>query len=332
MIKKSFKYDAVFHLEGGGTLDQLDICYHVSSESFVGKRIIWICHALTANSDPSEWWDTLCGPGKYFDTERDFIVCANILGSCYGTKCNWIAEEPPVISIRDMVQAHIMLSEHIGIDHIDLLIGGSSGGFQAVEWAIGEPQFIRNVCLIATNAVISPWGTALNEAQRMALLAGNLGASGLAAARAIALISYRSYDGYCATQQEADSDFFIASRAVSYQNYQGKKLVDRFDPFSYYLLTLGLDTHNVGRWRGGIKAALRQITAKVLCIAIDSDMLFPVSELQFIADTITEQRGKDAATLEIIYSRFGHDGFLLESGQISAALDKFLNPTQNASS
>jgi homoserine O-acetyltransferase len=222
-----------------------------------------------------------------------------------------------------MIAAHELLRAHLGIDRIDLAIGGSSGGFQVAEWAISNPSLIRNICLIACNARISPWGTAFNESQRMALQADATfeaqesvagGAKGLECARSIALLSYRSYAGYGASQAEADDDCGLAQRACSYQRYQGKKLSARFNAYAYYYLTLSLDTHNVGRGRGGVEKALSTIKAKTLCIAIDSDVLFPVGEMRYLAEHIP------GARLEIISSAYGHDGFLLEYEKLSKQL------------
>lgn len=330
MTEHNYIHKGKFELEAGGVLEDINIRYHTSCESPSGKKVIWICHALTANSDPSEWWDTLCGPGLLFDTDKYFVVCANILGSCYGTTgpSNY-AKAPmrqfPLVTIRDLVAAHEVLRRHLGIDKIDFLVGGSNGGFQSIEWAVSNPGLIENLCLLATSAIVSPWCTATLEAQRMAILADKTfdeqkdlhgGAAGLAAARSMALTTYRNYDGYTATQAESDENFLLAHRAVTYQQYQGQKLVNRFDAYSYFTLTLGVDTHNIGRGRGGIEAALKRISAKTLCIGIDSDILFPVKESAQIAEGVQDGR------LEVITSAFGHDGFLLEYKQIGEAIKK----------
>jgi len=356
-------------LEAGGVLENLEICYHTSTPDPKGRKVIWITHALTANADPSEWWDTLVGPGLFFDTEEYFIICANMLGSCYGTRALWrespqypagphpaagtdpLAAAFPLITIRDMVSAHELLRTHLGIESIDLLIGSSSGGFQAVEWAVMHPSRIRNLCMLACNARISPCGTAWEESQRMALRADATfvrychevaekrkagegirigenrvlegvkvpGLDGMSAARTIALISYRSFEGYGLTQAEKGDDILMARRAATYQQHQGDKLAARFDPWSYYMIANTVDTHNVGRDRGGVKAALSRITARVLCIGIDSDGLFPVKESVEIAQGCT---GTTAA-IEVISSEFGHDGFLLEYAQISEVLGRW---------
>lgn len=325
MIEKNIYFPDDFHLEGGGVLHGINIRYHVSCEEVCSRKVIWICHALTANSNPSEWWSSLVGVGKLFDSERYYIVCANIIGSCYGTTGPAdVSTDFPVVSVRDLAKAHELLRQYLDIKRIDLLIGGSNGGFQAIEWAISNSSAIGNLCLLATNAVVSPWCVAFNESQRLAIRADNTfkwqksnvgGEAGLAAARSIALLSYRSYNGYCSTQKE-DENFFMASKASSYQEYQGAKLVNRFNAYSYYCLSLCCDTHNVGRNRGGVVNALKSITAKTLCIAIDSDMLFPVEEMDFIKNNVAD------CALEIIHSDFGHDGFLLESESITRAVKK----------
>lgn len=327
MKEHTYIYNEPFLLESGSVLSGIRIHYHCSQGSWAGRKVVWICHALTANSNPLEWWPTMVGPGKFLDPGREYIICANVLGSCYGST-QPRSKDFPLITIRDMVKAHELLRLHLGIEHIDLLTGGSSGGFQALEWAIGNPSLAGALCLIACNARISPWATALNESQRMALLADPTfgpeeepmaGRRGLAAARSIALLSYRSYAGYCQTQSEHQDDILIASKACSYQQYQGKKLADRFSPYSYYTLTFSLDSHNVGRNRGGTGKALSRIKTRTLCIGIDSDILFPLSEMETLARHIP------GAVLEVISSDFGHDGFLLEHEQITSSLCKFLN-------
>ena len=330
MIEKTYIYKGDFPLEAGGTLKDLTIRYHVSCENHIGKKVIWICHALTANSDASDWWDTLVGEGKLFDTERYFVICANVIGSCYGTTgpSNY-APAPmlkfPLVTIHDFVSAHEILCRHLGIESIDMLVGGSNGGFQSIEWAVSNPGLIKNLCLLASSAVVSPWVTATLEAQRMAIEADasfveqkNLhgGAAGLAAARAMALTTYRNYDGYLRTQKEPDSDFLKANRACTYERYQGEKLVRRFDAYSYYSLANSVDTHNIGRNRGGVEAALARIEAKTLCVYVDSDILFTRDESARIVS------GVKNGVLEGISSDFGHDGFLLEYEQIAAAIKK----------
>jgi homoserine O-acetyltransferase len=208
------------------------------------------------------------------------------------------------------------------------MVGGSIGGFQSVEWAVMEPEIIRNLVLIACSCRTTPWLTAWEESQRMALEAdptfrecANIkgGEAGLKCARSIALISYRSYEGYNLTQAEADIDCMFADRAGSYQRYQGKKLADRFDAYSYYYLAKSVDSNNIGRGRGGCEAALATIKARTIVIGIDSDRLFPVCEQKFLADHIPGAEYKE------ITSRFGHDGFLLENDQLKEVIEPLMN-------
>ncbi len=339
MKRETFKYNKPFIFESGESLDSLEICYNHSGNFSDGKKVIWICHALTANSDPEDWWEDLVGQGKLFDTEKYAIICANMIGSCYGSSGPASFKDSssryllsfPKVTVRDIVRAHNLLREHLGIDTIDLVVGGSIGGFQALEWSIIYPEIVRNMVLLACNAKVSPWGTAFNESQRMALYADSTfeeqndidgGKQGLAVARSIALISYRSFHGYGITQQENDDDFLFAQRACSYQQYQGKKLKERFDAYSYYTLSKSVDSHNVGRGRGGVENALSTIKANTLIIGIDSDMLFPLEEQVYLYNKI------DHSNFEKISSQFGHDGFLLEWREITNAIKKhikFLN-------
>ena len=219
------------------------------------------------------------------------------------------------------------MRKHLGIRKVDLLIGSSIGGFQALEWAILEPDVIRQAAFMATAARVPAYLTAYEESQRMALEADPTflqaaspagGKAGLECARAIALISYRSYDGYARTQTDADPDTLFAERARSYQRYQGRKLSARFDAYSYWTLSWSLDSHNVGRGRGGVTAALGTIRARSTVVAIGTDSLFPPADMKKIAAAIPDARYAEIA------SAFGHDGFLLENEQLTQILTPLL--------
>ena len=317
-----------FSFEAGGSLDQLEIIYHTSPRKYQkGERVVWLCHALTANSDPLDWWPEMVGEGCCVNPDKDFVVCVNIFGSAYGTTGPRSIENPlsfPFFTVRDTARLFTLVREHLGIEQVDLLIGSSIGGFHALEWAIMEGKVIQHAAFIATAPRVSPWLSAWMEVQRMALEADptfracenlNGGRKGLEAARAISLISYRSFDGYNLTQYETDDDCLFASRAASYERYQGEKLVKRgFDAYSYYYLLHCVDSQNVGRNRGGVANALAQIKAKSIVISITSDGLFPPAE-----SSIWAQHIPHAQYFEI-ESRFGHDGFLLETEQITHIL------------
>lgn len=303
-------------LECGDTLRNVKISYTTYGKLNKEKtNVVWVFHALTANGNPAEWWPELVGVDKVLNPEQYFIVCANMLGSCYGTT-GPTNSKFPLVTINDMIKAHKILKNHLALDKIYLGIGGSMGGQQLLEWAVQEPELFEHIVPLATNAFHSPWGIAFNEAQRMAL--ENIdSAKGLEAARAIAMLSYRHYDTYNKTQKDVDQrwDDFAAS---SYQRYQGEKLRKRFSTHSYYTLSKAMDSHHLGRHFGSAEAALKRIKSKALVIGIDSDNLFPPCEQKFIADNITN------AKLEVIPSRFGHDGFLTESGQITKLVNDFL--------
>ena len=347
MVRHEYFHKETFYFEAGGSIDGLKVVYHTSAVGYRAfgddrRKVIWICHALTANSDAEDWWPELVGPGKFFDTEKYFVVCVNMLGSAYGSS-GPSSQRPdgdgpyyfdfPKITVRDIVNASILVRQHLGVEAIDILAGGSIGGFQALEWAVMEPDVIRQAVFIACGARVTPWLTAHNESQRMALEADPSfraakslkgGENGLKAARSMALISYRSYDGYNSTQSEASEDALFADRAGSYQRYQGKKLSDRFDAYSYWYLTYSVDSHNLGRGRGGLEAALSSIRSRSVVVGIDSDCLFPVMEQRFLAENIP------GAEYHEISSKFGHDGFLLEYPQLEHIMAPLLEDRHGA--
>jgi len=317
---KTYQINGTIPLESGLALVNPQIAYCTyGTLNQARDNVIYVCHALTANADVADWWPGMVGEGLMFDTTKYFIVCANILGSCYGTtgpaSINPDTNQKygssfPLLTIRDLVKAHQLLAQHLQFKSIHLLCGGSLGGQQAMEWAIQEPSFIKNLFLIATNPRHSAWGIAFNEAQRMALQAGD---GGLEAARAIAMLSYRNYRMYTFTQTDTEdkTDDFLAA---SYQRYQGLKLKKRFDADSYFILSKAMDSHNVGRGRGTKEQALTNIKAKTLVIGISSDILFPLNEQQFLAQHIPD------AVYQEIDSPYGHDGFLIEHEQITQYL------------
>ncbi|MBQ8071853.1 MAG: homoserine O-acetyltransferase [Bacteroidales bacterium] len=329
MIKQTYKYEGKFQCEEGGVLDGIQITYHCSREKYSGEKVIWICHALTASSDVEDWWPELVGKGKLFDPDEFFIVCCNMLGSCYGTtgpsSIDPSTGKPyyltfPRVTVRDIVRTQNIIREHLGIEKIDFLIGASIGGFQALEYSIMYPDVVLRAAYIATLDRVTPWLTAFEESQRMALEADRTfrecaslegGKEGLKCARTIALISYRNDDGYNRKQFETDDDVMFPDRAASYQRYQGKKLANRFDAYSYWYLAYGVDSENVGRGRGGVAKALSTIKAKTMTVSIDSDLIFPARDMARMAEMIP------GTEYHMITSHYGHDGFLLEYDQLT---------------
>ncbi|MCZ2487677.1 homoserine O-acetyltransferase family protein [Aquirufa antheringensis] len=321
-----------FALELGGELPALDLAYQTWGKLNAKKdNVVWICHAFTGSHDVAEWWQGLVGPGKLFNPENNLIVCLNILGSHYGSS-GPLTVDPrtgkpyfhsfPDVTIRDVVSSFEILRKELKINRIKTCIGGSLGGQQAVEWAIVNPGLIENLILVATNAVHSPWGIAFNESQRMAIEVDpswkesqpKAGLEGMKAARATALISYRNYETYQITQARKENTYGSSLRAVSYQRYQGEKLAQRFNAYSYFQLSKMMDSQDVGRNRGGAIAALKLIQSKTLVIGIKSDALFPIVEQEFLAKYIP------GASFHVIDSLYGHDGFLIESGLMTKAV------------
>lgn len=322
---KFFHSKEPFHFEIGATLPEITLAYTTSGRlNADGSNVLWVCHALTGSADVLDWWSGLVGPGKLFDPEDYFIVCANVLGSHYGSS-SALSVNPatgrqylhqfPLITIRDIVNAFALLRSHLNIQKIHTCIGGSLGGQQAIEMAIMWPNIIENLILIASNAQFSPWGIAFNETQRMAIMADptwqqdheKAGLEGLKIARAIALLSYRNYQTYAITQQRSQEPLNKQFRAATYQHYQGEKLVNRFNAFSYFALTQIMDSHDVGRGRASVAEVLQSIPTRTLVLGIESDVLFPISEQKFLAKYMPN------AQLEIIDSLYGHDGFLIEN-------------------
>ncbi len=335
-----FNYNHPFTLASGETLPGFHLAYTTHGKLNAAKdNVVWIFHALTANSNPVEWWPGLVGEGKFFDPAKYFIVCANKPGSPYGSisplSVNPKTNEPyyydfPAFSINDMIRTYQHLKDFLGIEKVLVGLGGSTGGMQLLEWAIEEPELFEHIVPIATNAVLSPWGIAFNASQRMAIETDNswqerrpdAGQKGLATARSIALLSYRHYNGFDITQARDKAFVPLADgveyAADNYQRYQGLKLVNRFNAACYYRLTQSMDSHDVGRNRNGVVNALKRITAKALVIGIESDVLYPITEQEFLQKNIT------GAELLSIASDFGHDGFLLEYEKIETALKKFI--------
>lgn len=330
-----FNYDQTFGLESGSSLPELKIAYTTHGKLNDAKdNVVWIFHALTANADPIEWWPEIVGKDKVINTDEYFIICANMLGSCYGTTGPESIEpvsgekfglDFPLITIKDMVRVHELLRKHLGINKIKLGLGGSMGGQQLLEWSIDSPTLFENIYLIATNAHHSAWGIAFNSAQRLALEADptlqykyeGAGEKGLKAARAIGMLSYRNQNTYRKTQSDFE-DKIDGFKADSYQSYQGEKLVKRFSAHSYWTLSKAMDSHNVGRGRKSTRQALTQVQSKTIVAGIKSDILFPYAEQRFIAKNIKN------AQFELIDSIYGHDGFLIESEKIKSHLSKLI--------
>jgi len=336
MATRIFTYDQPFRLESGKLLSRYHLAYTTHGElNANGDNVVWVFHALTANSDPVEWWDGLVGTGKCFDPTNHFIVCVNMPGSAYGS-IGPLDIDPetgkpfyhdfPWFTTHDMVRAYEPLRQYLGVKKIKVGIGGSMGGQQLLQWAVEAPDLFEHIIPIATNAFHSPWGVAFNASQRMAIEADaswknkneDAGLEGMKVARSIALISYRHYDAYVISQSEPDPQSLGPYKSESYQRYQGEKLSKRFNAFSYYFLSKGMDAHHLGRGRGKVEDVLSGIQPRTLVIGIVNDILFPINEQRFLAAHIP---GSEIAEIESFY---GHDGFLLEYEKLTTAIHQFL--------
>lgn len=324
-------------LEAGGELRDVHVAYHTSAhERREGEKVILICHGFTASSDAEDWWPGMVGKGKALDTETNYVVCVNQIGSPYGSTSP-LSTDPstgerylgsfPDITIRDVAATVVEVCRAEHIAKVDLLVGASVGGYIAYELCSEWPSMFGHVVFLATAPRVSPYITAYNEAQRMAIEADPTfgrnsspsdGKTGLESARAIALISYRSYDGYDATQCESDDDTLYAQRACTYERYQGRKFSARFDAYCYMTLLRTIDSHNVGRGRGGVRKVLAGMRTRCTVIGIVGDCIFPVSRLREHASVIP------GASYREIRSSFGHDGFLLENEQLSEIINDLI--------
>jgi homoserine O-acetyltransferase/O-succinyltransferase len=333
-----FNYNKEFWLESGKSIPTLTIAYNTYGALNKSKsNVVWICHALTSNSEVTSWWPGLVGSGQVINPEEHYIVCANILGSCYGTTgplsinpktLAAYGTEFPLITIRDMVRAHILLKEHLGLTSINILMGGSMGGYQALEWSIIENNHIQNLILMATSAAESAWGIAIHTAQRMAIEADPSwiephtfsGLEGLKAARAIGILTYRNYQILKEKQTDPDTQKIDGFKSSAYIKYQGEKLASRFSALSYWNITKSMDSHQLARGRNStLEELLQSVFQKTMVVAITSDLLCPVNEQVFIAQHLPN------STFIEIDSAYGHDGFLVEAEKISKHIKEWLS-------
>lgn len=314
--------------ELGGSLAEVQIAYHTYGQlNEACDNVIWVFHALTASSKIEDWWDGAFGDNRILDLSKHYVVCANLLGSCYSSTgpldVNPLTSEKyyhdfPIVTIRDQVLIFQTLRDHLGIKKIYMGVGGSMGACHALEWAISEPNLFENLYLSVCSAKESSWGKAIHTAHRMAIESDqswaekldDAGINGMKAARAVGMVIYRNYLCYEEFQPD-DKDTLTEFRSASYQRYQGEKLANRFNAFSYYRLLDSLDTHNVGRDRGGIEKALSSIQSKTVIVNINTDLLYPAVEQQNIVNAIPN------AIYESIDSVYGHDGFLVETEKLT---------------
>jgi len=344
-------------LEAGGRLPAVRLSYETWGElNAAGDNAVLVLHALTGDSHvhgtagpghrTAGWWGTLVGPGAPIDTDKYFVVAPNVLGGCQGSTGPSSAAPDgkpwgsrfPHITVRDQVAAEIALTDRLGIASWGLVIGASMGGHRVLEWAVSAPDRVRAIAPIATAAATSADQIAWAHPQLAAIRsdAGFHGGDyyglpdgegphrGLAIARQIAHTTYRSAhelsERFGRIPQHGEDPMDGGRFAVqSYLDHHGSKLVRRFDANTYLVLTESMLTHDLGRDRGGVEAALATITADALVVAVDSDRLFPVEQSERIAAGIS-----GAGPVRLIHSDYGHDGFLIEDDQLGPVVTEFL--------
>lgn len=316
MTDQRFTLPVPLILESGGVLDRVTVAYRTWGRLDAARsNAVLVCHALTGNAAVDEWWEPLIGAGRALDPDRDFIVCSNILGSCYGTTGPSTCDgEFPPITIRDMVTAQRALIRHLRIRRLRLVVGGSLGGMQVLEWALAAPALVESIAAIATSGRHSPWTIAWGEAQRQAIALDPV--RGLAVARMIAMSTYRSalsFQSRFARAQNGDGSYAVES----WLHHHGERLVERFDAATYVTLTRAMDTHDIARGRGSYESVLGSIRQRTLVVSIDSDVLYPPADQEELAVLIPN------AMLHTMRSRHGHDGFLIDAEKLNEPLMEF---------
>jgi homoserine O-acetyltransferase len=336
---KFYKISQPLQLELGETLNHVQIAYRTWGKlNTKGDNAILIAHGFSGNADADVWWDQLFGKEKIFNPEQDFIVCTNVLGGCYGstgaTSINPETGKPygasfPAITIRDMVRSQYEIMQGLNISQWKLVIGGSMGGMQTLEWAVMYPDLVRGIIAISTSGRHSPWSIALGETQRQAIYADPLWQNGnydqdnpphqgLAIARMIATCSYYSYPDFVerfARKMDDDGNFTI----TNYLHQEGRKFLKRFDANVYVSLTKAMDTHDIGRDRGDYFQVLNRIYQPTLIVATPTDLLYFPEEQEELAEVIPN------AKLAKLVSKHGHDAFLIDLVNLNCLLQKFIN-------
>ena len=326
-----------FALENGEALQDVEIAYRTWGDIANAKdHAILICHALTGSADVEAWWPNIIGEGRTFDPARDFIICANILGSCYGTT-GPVTFKPgtseryradfPRVSVRDMVELERILLDELGIEFLELVTGPSLGGMQALEWAASYPERVGSVVPIGVGGRHSAWCIGVSEAQRAAIAADpnwqdgyypdeEPPEKGLSAARMMAVCTYRSWQSFderFGREQRDEGTYEVQS----YLQHQGAKINDRFDANTYVTLTHAMHSHDLARDRGEYPAVLATITQPALVVSVSSDALYPPEEQRYLADHLPD------AQYEILDCPHGHDGFLIETEDLGRMIVEF---------
>lgn len=353
-------------LDSGRTLGPVELVYETYGQPDADRtNAILICHALSGDAhaagihDPHDkrlgWWDSMIGPGKAFDTERYWVICSNVIGGCKGSsgpntinpatgKC--YGSDFPLITIGDMVTAQKKLMDHLGIERLLCAVGGSMGGFQALEWALRYPRNVHSVICIAAGAQLSTQGIAFNAVGRHAITTdpdwqnghyyGTAGpVRGLASARMVAHITYLSEislnDKFGRRLQSADRlsyDIQNEFAVESYLNHQGTRFTERFDANSYIYITKAMDYFDIARSYGPLKKAFAEVQTRYLFASYTSDWLFPTAQSKEIVRALIAN-DRDVSFIEID-SPHGHDAFLIDTERLTRIVTAFLDGSQRS--
>jgi homoserine O-acetyltransferase/O-succinyltransferase len=335
---RAWREQRPFALESGEELPGVQVAYRTwGTLAPGGGNAVLVCHALTGSADVDAWWDGLIGDGCALDPARDFIVCSNVLAGCYGTSGPVMPHpedgEPwgsrfPVVTIRDMVRLQARLLDHLGVGSLQLVLGPSLGGMQALEWAASYPDKVRAIAPIGVSGRHSAWCIAISESQRRAIFLdpdwqdGRYDPErpprhGLAVARMMAMCSYRSWDNFESRFGRKTQDWDGQFAVSSYLNYQGEKLYRRFDANTYVRLTQAMDSHDIARGRGDYAAVLGRLEMPALVVSVDSDVLYPPQEQVELASLLPNAR------YEVLHTPAGHDGFLIETRALGEMIRDF---------
>ncbi|NTU96975.1 MAG: homoserine O-acetyltransferase [Chlorobiaceae bacterium] len=334
-----FESDEPYRCELGGSLPSLQLAYRTwGTLNDRRDNVILVCHALTGSADADVWWEGLFSTGGAFDASRDFIICSNVLGSCYGTtgpvsinplSGRHYGPDFPLITIRDMVHVQRRLLASLGIEKVKLAVGASLGGMQVLEWGFLYPDLVEALMPMGASGRHSAWCIAQSEAQRQAIYADrdwNNGwysedlppARGLAAARMMAMCSYRSYENF-RTRFGRELQHGTSFKAESYLHHQGRKLVERFDANTYVTLTKAMDMHDLARGRGVYEEVLGSMRLPVEILSISTDVLYPKEEQEELAKYMPNSR------LLYLHEPYGHDAFLIDVETVSRMVREFLD-------
>ena len=337
----TFAVDTPLRLDSGGALQPVTLHYAVYGK-LRGEAML-ACHALSGSARVADWWPEMFGPGRPFDTERDCVIGINVLGSCYGSTGPTSTDPStgkaygpdfPLLTIRDMVRAQAQLLRHLGVDRLSLVIGGSIGGMQALQWAMDFPELVGTAVAIGATP-LSAMGLALNHLQRQVIRLDpdfrggsyeQQPARGLGIARSIAMCTYKSaalfHQRFARKPNRNGEDPRAALDnrydIAGYLDYQGGKLVERFDANSYLVISKAMDTFDLALGYGSEQRALKRIRASVLLVGISSDWLFPAADVRSLGARF-RAAGVDSRYLELV-SDHGHDGFLADTHLLAALL------------